>query len=113
MSRLPEDPGYWERLTTRIVTSARSPLTAYRSARNRHWHGLARFSVPLTIGAAATLIIAILWRPNALRNARQSSLPATVYGFTPTDPLAAQFITAAAPPTMATLLATLTLERTP
>lgn len=113
MSRLPEDPGYWERLTTRIVTSAGSQLAAYRSVRNRQWQGLARFAIPLTIGAATTLIIASLWRPHALRNARQSALPATVYGFTLTDPLAAQFITAAAPPTMATLLATLTLERTP
>ena len=55
-SRLPEDPSYWERLTDRVVTNAGSQLGEYRNAASRPWHGLARFSVPLTIGAATAVI---------------------------------------------------------
>ncbi|HKA60144.1 MAG TPA: hypothetical protein VKD28_16120 [Gemmatimonadales bacterium] len=113
MSRLPDDPGYWERLTDRIVTNAGSSLMAYRRAMSPRWHGLARYSIPLAIGAAAVLVLALLWRPNALRTAQQNALPSTIYGLMPSDPLAAQFIAATAPPTIATLLFPLTLERTP
>jgi len=113
MSRLPEDPRYWERLTDRVVANAGSQLGEYRNAASRPWHGLARFSVPLTIGAATAVIVALLWLPHRDRNVPERASAVTVYGLTPADPLAAQFIIAAAPPTMATLLATLTLERTP
>ncbi|HEV8400260.1 MAG TPA: hypothetical protein VGQ18_10525 [Gemmatimonadales bacterium] len=113
MSRLPEDPRYWERLTDRVVTNAGSRLREYRNATSRPWQGLARLSIPLTTGAAAALIVALLWLPQRDRNVPERASAVTVYGLTPADPLAALFITAAAPPTMATLLATLTLERTP
>lgn len=111
MSRLPEDEAYWETLTERVVADAAGRLSAYRCAGTRWWHRLARVSTPLTVGAAAAVIAALLWRPEVAGEPGTS--PATLYGFVPNDPLVAPFITSAAAPTMATLMATPTLERTP
>lgn len=113
MSRLPEDEAYWETLTDRLVTDAAGPLSAYRSAGTRRWHGLARFSTPLTVGAAAAVIAAVLWLPEVAGQPARSGSPESLYAFAPNDPLAAPFVTSAAAPTMATLMATPTLERTP
>jgi len=113
MSRLPEDEAYWEALTERVVTDAAGRLSAYRSAGTRWWHRLARFSTPLTVGAAAAVIAAVLWLPKGAGEPAAGTSPATLYDFVPNDPLAEPFITSAAAPTMATLMATPTSERTP
>ncbi|MBI3981303.1 MAG: hypothetical protein HY337_00200 [Gemmatimonadetes bacterium] len=110
MSRLPEDETYWEALTSRLVTDAADQLSAYRSARTRWWRGLARLSTPLTVGAAAAVVAALLWLPEVADEPTGVTLPATLYGFAPNDPLAALFVTSAEAPTMATLLATPTKE---
>jgi hypothetical protein len=110
MSRLPEDEAYWEGLTNRLVTDAAGRLSAYRSAGIPWWHGLSRFSAPLAVAAAAAVIAAVHWLPNVAAEPGRGSSAATLYGFAPIDPLAAPFVTSAAAPTMATLIATPTWE---
>jgi len=112
MSRLPEDAAYWEALTERVVTDAASRLSAYRNPGTRWWHRLARFATPLTVGAAAAVIAAVVWLPEVGPDLTSDTSPGTLYVLAPDDPLAAPFVTSAAAPTMATLLATPTLERT-
>jgi hypothetical protein len=113
ISRLPEDDAYWERLTDRLVTDAAGRLSAYRRARTRWWHGLARFSTPLFVGAAAAVIAAVLLLPELADDLTGSTSPAAVYGLAPDDPLAALFLTSEDAPTMAMLLATPAAERAP
>ena len=97
ISRLPEDQGYWNALTDRLVAST------YGGAAPRWWHGLSRVSVPLGIAAAAVLLAALVWQPKV-------SAPPSLYGFAPADPLATLFVTARVAPTMAALFATPTSE---
>lgn len=113
MSRLPEDEAYWEALADRLVADAAGRLSAYRTAGTRWWHGLVRFSTPLTVGAAAAVIAALLWLPEVAGEQARGRAPASFYGFAPSDPLAALFVTSADVPTMATLMATPTSERIP
>lgn len=113
MSRLPEKEAYWEALTDRLVMDAAGRLSAYRSGGTRWWHRLVRFSTPLTVGAAAAVIAVLLWLPEVAREPAGGTSPAAFYGFAPNDPLAALFVTSAAAPTMATLMATPTSERAP
>lgn len=113
MSRLPEDPGYWGKLTDRLVANAGSQLRAYRVAPSGRWQALARSSIPLAIGAAVAVIIALLRLPGATRSSVEDAAPAAVYGFSPTDPLAILLVTATSAPTMATLLSTPSSERIP
>lgn len=113
LSRLPEEDAYWEALTDRLVTDAAGPLSAYRSAGTRWWHRLARYSTPLTVGAAAAVIAALLWLPEVAGAPAGRTSPAAPYGLAPSDPLAALFVTSAAAPTMATLMATPNSERAP
>jgi hypothetical protein len=113
MSRLPEEKAYWEALTDRLVTDAAGRLSVHRSAGRSWWRGLARFSTPLTVGAAAAVIAALLWLPEVGGEPPGGTSPATLYGFAPNDPLAAPFVMSAAVPTMATLMATRTSERAP
>ncbi len=112
MSRLPEDEVYWQALTERVVTDAAGRLSAYRSAGTRWWHRVARFATPLTIGAAAAVIAAVVWLPEVAPEPGSDTSPGTLYALATNDPLAAPFVTSAAAPTVATLLATPTLERT-
>jgi len=93
ISRLPEDQGYWNALTDRLVVS-----TYGGGGATRWWHGLSRLSVPLGIAAAAALLAALVWQP-------EGSAPPSLYGFAPNDPLATLFVTSAVAPTMATLFA--------
>ncbi|HYU08888.1 MAG TPA: hypothetical protein VEK77_05850 [Gemmatimonadales bacterium] len=92
ISRLPEDQGYWNALTDRLV------ISTYGRGATRWWHGLSRLSVPLGIAAAAALLAALVWQPEV-------SAPPGLYGFAPIDPLATPFVTSAVAPTMATLIA--------
>ena len=110
MSRLPVENAYWEALTERLVTDAAGPLSAHRSTGTRWWCILARFSTPLTFGAAAAAIAALLWLPEVAGRPSPSSAPATLYGFAPNDPVVALFVTSADAPTMAMLMATPTKE---
>ena len=112
MSRLPEDEPYWEALTERVMTDAAGRLSAYRSAGTRWWHGLARFATPLTVGAAAAVIATLVWLPKVGREPTSDTPPGTLYALAPDDPLAGPFVTSTDAPTMATLMATPTLERT-
>ncbi|HYT70999.1 MAG TPA: hypothetical protein VEK78_06410 [Gemmatimonadales bacterium] len=111
MSRLPEDEAYWEALTERVMTDAAGRLSAYRNAGTRLWHRLARFATPLTVGAAAAVIAAVVWLPEVGPEPTRDTSPGTPYALAPDDPLAGPFVTSAAAPTMATLMATPTLER--
>ena len=98
MSRLPQDQDYWERLTDRVVA------TTHRKAAQGWWHDVGRFSMPLAIGAAAAVLVALIWRPGSGREPVQNSSRATLYGFAPADPLAALLLTSTTPPTVATLI---------
>lgn len=111
MSRLPEDPGYWGRLTDRLVANATSQLRTYRVAPSGRWQALARLSMPLAIGAAAAVIIALLRLPDSARGAVENTTSAAIYDFLPTDPLVSLLVTSASAPTIATLLSTLIPER--
>ena len=110
MSRLPEADAYWEALTDRVVSDAAGRLIVYRSAGIRWWHHLARFSTPLTVAAAAAVIAAVAWLPEVASEPTRDTSRGTLYALAPDDPLAGPFVTSAAVPTMATLLATHTLE---
>ena len=98
MSRLPQDQEYWERLTDRVVA------TTYRKVAKGWWRDVGRFAWPLTIGAAAAVIVALIWRPGIGGQPVQDSAGATLYGLAPADPLAVVLLTAATPPTVATLI---------
>jgi hypothetical protein len=97
MSRLPQDPAYWETLTDRMVAAAHIKAPGLWS------RGIARLATPLVIGAAVAVIAALMWRPDIARPV-QGARPA-LYGIVPSDPLAAPFVTSAVPPTMAMLIA--------
>lgn len=105
ISRLPDDPRYWEALTDRLVRGTAGQLRAHRSI-------LARVSIPLAIGAAAAAIAAVLRVSSLVREPMADRSAASVYGLVPADPLGASFMTSSAVPTMATLMATPTSERT-
>lgn len=111
MSRLPDDPAYWDKLTDRLVASAAGQLQAYQIARSGRWRTLARLSMPLAIGAAAAVLIALLRLPGKGPDSVEDSAAARVYPFSPSDPLAALLVTSASAPTMATLLSTPSSER--
>ena len=98
MSRLPQDPRYWEMLTNQVVNEA------YRNPARGWWHGIARFSIPLALSAAAAVVAALLWSPDVAKPV-QGAPRATLYGFAPSDPLAGPFVTSTRAPTMATLIA--------
>src|SRR6266542_474287 len=68
-------------------------------------------ATPLTVGAAAAVIAAVVWRPEVGPEPTRDTSPGTPYALAPDDPLAGPFVTSAAAPTMATLMATPTLER--
>ena len=110
LSRLPESGAYWDVLTERVVTDAAGRLSAHRSDGTRWWRRLARFSAPLTVGAAAAVIAAVVWLSQVGPKATRDASPGTLYALAPDDPLAGLFVTSAAVPTMATLMATPTLE---
>lgn len=110
-SRLPEDQGYWNKLTDRLVANAASQLRSYRVTTSGWRQRLARLSMPLAIGAAAALIVAMLRLPERSRASVEDSRAAGVYGFSPNDPLVSLLATSASAPTMATLLSTPIPER--
>lgn len=110
-SRLPEGQDYWNKLTDRLVANATSQLRAYRVATSGRWQTLARLSMPLGIGAAAAVIIALLRLPDMARASAENTTAGAVYGFSLTDPLATLLATSASAPSMATLLSTPTSER--
>ncbi len=110
MSRLPDAPGYWDKLTDLLVSNGASQLRAYRVHRRGPWRALARLSTPFAIAAAAAVITALLALP-ATRLSIQDSTAARVYALAPTDQLATIFLTSASAPTMATLLSTPSPER--
>lgn len=97
-SRLPTDERYWAALIARIA--AQPPA-------RRWWHALARFSTPLVIGAAAAVLVALLWMPPPARASGR------LYDFTPRDPLAVALLETPEAPTMAILIATSTSESVP
>jgi hypothetical protein len=113
MSRLPEDPGYWDRLADLLVSKAASQLRAHRDDTGGRWRALARLSTPFAIAAAAALIIALLGLPRPAHVSIQDSTAARVYGLAPADQWATLFVTSATAPTIAMLLSTPTLERIP
>jgi hypothetical protein len=98
MSRLPQDQDYWGRLTDRVMA------TTYRKVAKGWWRDVGRFALPLTIGAAAAVIVALIWQPGIAREPVQDSSRATIYGFAPADPLAVVLLTSTTPPTVATLI---------
>lgn len=112
MSRLPENDAYWQTLTDRLVTDAVDRLSSYRSAGRRWWQRPARFFLPLSLGAAAAVIAALIWLPDIADESVEDLSATSLYGFAPGDSLGAAFVTSAAPPTLETLMITPTSERT-
>jgi len=112
MSRLPNETAYWEALTERLVEDAAGRLSASRGG-VRWWSSLARYATPLLIGAAAAVIASFLWLPETARTPPVVASPASVYGLTPNDPLGVLFVSSTEAPTMATVMATSTLELRP
>ncbi len=111
MSRLPDEDAYWETLTDRLVTDAVGRLQAYRSTGSPWWRGIAHYSTPLSLGAAAAVIASVRWLPGVASGAAAPTAPAALYGLVPSDPLAALFMLSAEAPSVATLMATPTVER--
>jgi hypothetical protein len=110
LSRLPDDDAYWESLTERLVADAAGKLTAYRRPATPWWRGLGRVATPMAVGAAAAVVAALLWLPDAQGTPAASPPTITVYGLAPSDPLAGPLVASAAAPTIATLMATPTSE---
>lgn len=110
MSRLPDDEAYWDALADRIVSDASTRLREYRQAGPSWWHRLSRMSTPLTLAAAASVVAAFLWLPEAPDAGPTDTGVPAVFGLAPTGPLADWLVAAPAPPTMATLIAIPTPE---
>jgi hypothetical protein len=110
-SRLPEDPAYWENLRNRIVDDGRPVLRTYWQERRKWWSGLARFSTALAFGASAASIAALLLMP-AGDPATPQATTADTYGLAPDDPMAVTLVTGKTPPSLETLMALRTAERT-
>lgn len=111
MSRLPEYPSYWDKLSDRLVANAAIQLREYQTKTSGRWSALARLSLPLAIGAAAAVVVALLRLPGTARESRENATTASGYGFSPNDPWATLLVTSARPPSMATLLSTPNSER--
>lgn len=109
-SRLPDDPVYWENLSTRIADDAAPTLDQLREENNQWWSVPARFSTALAIGASAAVIAAILLLPGG---GSGDTVPASpnMYGLAPAGPLAESLLTPEAPPSLEMLMALRHSER--
>jgi hypothetical protein len=109
-SRLPDDPGYWQMLTDRIVDDGVPVLQARREESRKWWSGMARFSTVLAVGASAATIGTLLLMPAGTPAITPVQM-AHAYGLAPDDALAAALVSGEAPPSMETLMAVRTAER--
>jgi len=108
-SRLPDDPAYWDGLSSRIADDAVSTLAVYRDESNGWLSILAGYSTALAVGAVAAVVVAFFLLPFGNTNGPRSS-PVDAYGLAPTSPLATPLLEADAPPTMASLIGMRTVE---
>ena len=100
VSQLPDDPGYWDDLASRIRQDAAGPLAAY--AQRDPWYGALARRAPWVIAASVAAML-LLWLslpgidPGAgfFRNIERS--------LTPTD-AAGMLVAGAEPPSVATLM---------
>ena len=103
-SRLPDDPAYWDSLTTKIADDAAQTLADYGEEGSGWLSLLARYSTVLAIGASAAVLAAfVVLQPDETIDSRSSYVDA--YGLAPTDPLAVPFIAEDTPPQMVALIA--------
>jgi len=137
LSRLPDDPRYWERLTDRVMEDVGPALASRRGAgaggapaasvaRDAWWRPLARHARALAIGAAAAVIGTLALLPERPATGAGGGgvafLPGTdpafagggdVFSLVPADPVMTPLVLAEEPPTLAALLATPDQEREP
>ena len=107
LSRLPEDPGYWDGLTDRIVGEARPELALRRGDRREWWSAMDRLSTVLATGAVAAVVALVSLLP--AQAVGPGPAPAQVqvadlFGIAPHDPLATPLLIAESPPTMVALV---------
>ena len=102
LSRLPDDPDYWERLTDRVMEEVGPALASRSGARGPWWRPMARHARVLAAGAAAAVIGTVALLPE-----RPSPDPGAldVFSLAPPDPVLTPLVLAGAPPTLAALLA--------
>ncbi len=103
-SRLPDDPGYWEGFTDRIVGDAVPALEKFKGEKGEWWAEIARFSTLLAIGASAAVFASFLFMPvDGVVETPQQTLDA--YGLAPDDPLATTLVSGEVPSTIEIVIA--------
>ncbi len=100
LSRLPQDPAYWDRLTARITADAAPRVRTWHSG-EPWWSTLGRWSPLLAAAAVAAVLAAATLLP---REAAAPAPMAEAFDFTPADPVARVVLSAAAPPAVPSLL---------
>jgi len=102
LSRLPDDPDYWERLEARVLETATPRLRAAAGSGRNAWTPLAERAGALTGLAVAATIVAMLLVP-ARPNATSPAVPALLR-IPHDDPTLAAFLTSPAPPSVVALV---------
>jgi len=102
LSRLPQDPQYWNTLAGRVTTDASPHLRSLRSADDAWWSVLGRLSPLLATAAAAAVLTALSLLPS--RTTSPDRVTTEAFDFTPDDPIAGPLLSADAPPAVAALL---------
>jgi hypothetical protein len=100
LSKLPSDPGYWDRLERRITGELGAEVRALPDARPEWWAPLARGALAIGGLAAAAAVAALLFLPP-----RPAATPSTT-GFlrSPDNPTLVAFFASSEAPPLATLL---------
>ena len=106
LSRLPDDPGYWDGLTDRIVADAGADLGVRREDRGQWWSAMASFSSILATGAVAAVVALVSLLPAQVTRSDPGTEVRVVdlFGIAPRDRFATPLLMAESPPSIDVLV---------
>ena len=102
-SRLPEDPGYWDRLAEGIAVRSAPQIDAWGNRRAPWWSWLADLSPVLAGAAVLALLGSWAFAPSLPDPDSDAALPVMGRAIVPDDPLARALVADSLPPALAGL----------
>jgi hypothetical protein len=104
LSRLPDEPEYWARLTDRVMEDVAPSLAARRGVGGAWWRPMARHAGVLAAGAAAAVVAALtLLAAEPPSEGREGAVD--IYSLAPPDPIVTPLVLATEAPALSTLFA--------